>query len=338
MKINLISFTDSQLSLAGEIIPFFSPVGICIPWEKQLPVIIDNRDILPVYPPEDLKPDISFENTLNNCLIWLDEQGEKSRIELLKAGTDSGISDESIFRIKHLIKSSRSGVSAPDNRANKWHLIMHLAERIEENKNEANRMLGDHNKKPSPLDGSLDHTIDKPVHELIPEIDDSLLINEAHISHLLDAWFGLFGDIIREDKILMTFNRQIFDNLSQKWEKINSEKDLLNYEKPCFSIPLFSDLDAEKQKQLKSDEALKKKCIELLDTLSSDDIETGRGNDFFQKEFPDFESLFSGLMPDNHLQFTVLSFHLPAEKKLPDNNDITGLLSGKVLLFAEKAD
>jgi len=86
MEIHLISYGDSELPLLKEIIPFFSPVGVCLPWGGALRGEVDEQTIRVLYPAEDLKPDIAFERTLNDCFNWLEEQGEKSRIELVKAG------------------------------------------------------------------------------------------------------------------------------------------------------------------------------------------------------------------------------------------------------------
>ena len=127
----LISYNDSELPLVKDLIPVFSPIEICLPWGKEKPGIVDERSIKALYPAEDLKPDISFGDTLNDCLNWLEEQGEKSRVELVKAGAGKVSSEESLYQIRNLLAGREPDVPTEKNFTNRWHLLIHLAGRIE---------------------------------------------------------------------------------------------------------------------------------------------------------------------------------------------------------------
>jgi len=337
MEIRLISYTDSDLSLLKEMVPFFSPIGLCLPWEKAMPVIVDEQTITALYPPDDLKPDISFERTLNDCLQWLEEQGEKSRVELLKAGPGTGVSEESLYQIRHLLTSRESDASITRNMTNRWHLLMHLADKIEENRKEANRMLDALKKRPSPLADSLDQTGKSgyPL-ETLTEINNDSLLNNTHITHYLSAWFGLFKSLIKDDRILLTLNSQIFNNLSEKWDMFCGKKELQEEKGIYFKFPLVSSLDPKEQERLKTDEAVKEKCAQFKEMISTKDSDPVQKKTYLEKIIREFEAMFSDDMLKNHMLFTLLFFDPPVDKELPEKGDLLKLLSGKALILAEK--
>ncbi|MFC1839705.1 hypothetical protein ACFL1N_09005 [Thermodesulfobacteriota bacterium] len=337
MGIHIISYVDSELSLVKDIVPFFSPIEICLPWEKELPGIVDEQTITALYPAEDLKPDISFERTLNDCLNWVEEQGEKSRIELIKAGAGKVSSEESLYQIRHLLVSRESEASAVKNITNRWHLLIHLAGRIEEHRSEANQMLNKLNKRPSPLADSLDQT--GKTEELLgtpAEVNDDFLLEDAYTSHFLSAWLGLFGDIIKDGRMLLTLNGQIFHKMAEKWDSFCGDEKSREEANLCFKAPLISSLSTEEQKKLKTDDAVKEKCTQLMELICNTDTDPVEKKTALVKNIQEFEKMFPEDMMKSHILFTLLFFYMPSDRESSFKDDSVELLSGKALLLAEK--
>lgn len=323
----LISYTDSELSLVKDIIPAFSPIEICLPWGKALPGIVDEQTITALYPAEDLKPDISFERTLNDCLNWLEEQGEKSRVELVKAGADKVSSEESLYQIRHLLAGRESNASSEKNTTNRQHLLIHLAGRIEEHRSEANRMLDKLNKRPSPLADSLDQAgkTEEPM-DTPDEMDKDFLLEDTYINHFLNAWFGLFGDIIKDGQILLTLNRRVFYKMYEKWDSCRGDEKPREEEPLCFRVPQGSDLDPE----------VKEKFEQLRELICNRDIEPVEKSNSLLKTTGEFEEMFSEDMMKSHIRYSVLFFDMPSNGNSSFKDDFAGLLPGKTLIFAEK--
>lgn len=336
MEIHLISYGHLELSQIKEVIPFFSPVGICLPWGGLLPGEIDEQIITALYPAEDLKPDIVFEKTLDDCFNWLEEQGEKSRIELVKAGAGKVSSEESLYQIRHLLAGRESDTSSGKNITNRWHLLIHLAGRIEEHRNEVNRMLDKLNKRPSPLAGNLDQT-GKTEESLdtYNELDKDFLLEDTYINHFLEAWFGLFGDIIKDGRILLTLNRQIFNKISEKWDSCRGDEET-EEATLCFKVPMIFDLDPEDQERLQAEGVFKEKFTKLKELICNRGIDPVERKSSLVKIIEDFEKIFSEDMMKSHILFTVQSFDSPSGDESSCKDDYVMLLSGKSLLLAEK--
>ena len=237
MTTNLISCAYSGLSLIDEITPYFSPVKIYIPWGGVVPEHVDERKIIALYPPEELKPEADMDILLKECFNWANEQGETSRREIIKTGRINPTSVESLRHIKSVLNSRISSDKSEKDKIIKWHMLLHLANRLEEDRKEANRMLDELKKKPSPLLNNADLT-EKTKYPLesLTGIDTDFLLNDRNIKQLLMAWHGLFNRYIKEGELLLTFDRHIFDHIWQEWDNLSSEN--LKTPEFTFKIPL----------------------------------------------------------------------------------------------------
>ena len=156
MTLHLISYVFSGLSIIDNITPCFSPVKIYIPWGETLPEYRDSREIITSYPPENLKPDADFNGLLDECFRWAYEQGEKSRKEIIKTGHTNPTSNESLRHIKNIL-SNRISNTSEQEMILRWHMLLHLANRLEKNRHDANQMLEKLKRKPSPCQTWMDH-------------------------------------------------------------------------------------------------------------------------------------------------------------------------------------
>ena len=327
MTIHLISYANTDLPFIDEIIPCFSPVKIYVPWGGTFPEYIESSEIITLYPPEELKPETDFNMLLDECFKWAYEQSEKSRKEIIKTGHTNPTSNESLRHIKTILSNRISDTSEKDMIL-RWHMLLHLAIRLEENRNDANRMLENLNKKPSPLLHNADLTENTryPL-ENLRGIDSDFFINDTNIKMLLGAWYGLFNSLIHNGDMLLTIDRRIFDHLSDEWDNLNNNSDLKNPAIISFKCPMFKSADIKIreitigdyiQNIVKSEETPEDKIIALKKLTS------------------EFESMFQAESEHNHILFSLLLFR-PAEKSEEViNAPVLKFLSGRALIFAEK--
>jgi hypothetical protein len=249
MTAHLLSYTWSGLSLVNEVAPVFTPLRMYVPWGGTVPEYADNRDIIVSYPHEGLRPAADFNLLLNECLNWGYEQEEKSRKEIIKTSHTSPTSNESLRHIKTILSKKISDTSEKDLIL-KWHMLLHLANRLEENRNDTNRMLENLRKKPSPLLNNADLTENTqyPL-EGLRAISPDFFINDAHLKQLLRAWHGLFNSLIDRHDMLLTVDRRIFDHLSDEWGSLTSSNNQKNTEAIPFITPIsrFQEDITEKQ-------------------------------------------------------------------------------------------
>ena len=326
MTIHLISYRHSGLSLLKEIVPCFSPLKLYVPWGGITPEYADDRQITASYPPEEFKPDADFNRLLDECFNWSYEQGEKSRKEIIKTGHTNPISIESVRHIKSILADRISDTSEKDMIL-RWHMLLHLANRLEENRNDANRMLEDLKKKPSPLLNNADLTENTqyPL-ESLRGIDPEFLINDASTKLLLRAWHGLFHSLTDKDDVLLAVDRRIFDYLSDKWDILNNNTDLKNTEIISFKSPLF------------------KGNTDLIDNITiCDDIQNIVTSDLkredkiaaLRKLSSEFESMLQAETVDTQIHFSLLLFQPAENSKEVEKDELIKFLSGRALIFAE---
>ncbi len=331
MTTHLISYAHSGLSQIREIAPYFSPLKIYVPWGGTVPEHADGTEIIASYPPEELKPDADMESILNECFNWANEQGETSRREIIKTGHINPTSDESLRHIKTILTSRISSDTRERDIIIKWHMLLHLANRLEENRKEANRMLEGLNKKPSPLLNNADLT-EKTKYPLenLTGIDTELLLSDSNTKQLLKAWYGLFKSYIEKGDFLLTLDRHTFEHLFQEWDLLDSSNSLKTPGIISFKMPIV------KRPAGNNAESIKKITI-------SDDIRNILTSDIKQEDkivslkklTAEFESMFQAKTEDNQILFSILLFQSPENCEGTKNDPFLNFLSGRALIFAE---
>lgn len=331
MKTHLISYAQSELSRLDKVLPFFSPVIIYVPWGGTIPSITDDKTIIASFPPEELKPDADFNLLLDECFNWAYEQGETSRREIIKTGYTNPTSEESLRHIKALLGNRVSADTSKKDRAVKNHMLLHLANRLEEHRNDANRMLGNLNKMPSPLFKNADLT-DNTQYPLknLTGIGQELLISNTHTKQLLEAWHCLFNSKINDDELLLTLNPHIFEHLTEEWDIVCNNNNLENDRTISFKTPLPD------KSNTKAMESLGKITIakDIQKVLTSNINIKDKIADL-KKLTTDFESMFSPEIMDKHINFSLHYFMPPEKTERIQRDDFLRFLSGKALLLAE---
>ncbi|MBN2419720.1 MAG: hypothetical protein JXL81_10075 [Deltaproteobacteria bacterium] len=323
MTVHLLSYSCSGLSLLKEITPLFSPVKIYIPWGGVIPEYADNKDIIPLYPPERFKPDTDFNILLNDCFNWAYEQGEKSRKEIIKTGHTTPTSSESLRHIKTILANRISDTSEKDMIL-RWHMLLHLADRLEKNINDANMMLENLKNRPSPLLNNADLTENtRYPFENLSLISPDFLINDKNLKQLLGAWHGLFNSMIDEGDMLLTLDRLIFDHLADEWDNVNNNIGRNNPDIIVFRSPIFKD---------------KKESISIGDDIGRIIKSNLKHKDRIAaiKEITsDLESRHKEKDMGKQILFSIMFFKPPEILEKVEKDSFLKFLSGRALILAE---
>jgi hypothetical protein len=243
MTTHLLSFVYSDLALDREIIRHISPVRIYIPWGVQRHEYIDDTEIQVLYPPEELRPAEDINIMLDECYRWAKEQGEKNRNEICKTANSVPVSDESIHSIKTIISGRASAARVSDKEMTiRWHMLLHLADRFEGQRKEANRMLETLRKRRSPLFNHADLT-DKTLYpfETLKGMDAEAFVKDSNLRQLLKAWHGLFGGYTGDGDMLLSIDRTVFDYLLNECECFCNNNNLYSPMVFSFKAPLFKE-------------------------------------------------------------------------------------------------
>ena len=226
MKAHLLSFNYSDLSIFKEIFRCFSPVRVYIPWGANFPDC-KNDEIIVSYPPEGLMPGINIKNLLNEYYSLAQELGEKSHNKVISRGNSASASDESIRSIMASLRGRSSTERNERDRIIRCHMLLHLADRFEKERNEAEKMIVALRKRKSPL-LNIAELNDNAIYpfETLAGMDAETFINDVNLRQLLTAWHTIFGEYICEGDLLLFMKRSVFTLLCDGYKYLGVDKGL----------------------------------------------------------------------------------------------------------------
>jgi hypothetical protein len=210
----------SERTLKG-ILSFFGEVKICRPWFMDEPVAFSQSGAVQIlYPPDDLKPSGDFKKLLGEYRGWIRTSHHKGFDAFFAYGEKISHGEEATWEIRRELRRGH-GTHDEDRRRNalKWNLLLHLAQEIWEQGDEAEELLKTLKSKDSPLKGVIEEEgIPGPLSDL-PEREDSPLLPGAGMSQVLEAWFSLFKTHLSGEEILLTLRPGVFQYLCDAWEE-----------------------------------------------------------------------------------------------------------------------
>jgi hypothetical protein len=297
---------------------FFGPLKICQPWYMVRPVSFSEEGVIQILnPPLELKPSIDFEKRLSEYRTWI-RINQKQGIDALLAFSRGRLKPaEAVWDIRGNLRSKQSADVIPcEERILKWNLMLHLAQEIEDQEREADRLLTDLRKKSSPLKVLLEEGGDF-VHPLkdLPQFDKEP--SRRSIDQVLEAWISLFEGHIEGDDLLLTFSEEIIQHLEEKWEQRGKEAHFLTMEvrSPDFSNLSLGELAEAKSRFLESEEG-----IALRDSV----MEFRKGDPVKLPE----EALHLPAVPDKMMKIILRCF-----PRIPFSSDPASRFSGKTVAF-----
>jgi hypothetical protein len=163
------------------------------------------------YPPARLKPRPGFKELLSEYYQWIRHNQDRGYSAFLQSMQDTALSEKARWEIGTMIR--RMDEDAHDqmqNRALKWHLILHLAREVIENRCEEAEMLKKIRNKESPLKEALGEEIpSQRLFEDLPHLPGHSFLEGKHLAQVIEAWFGLFGGILPDRAQLITLDPQV---------------------------------------------------------------------------------------------------------------------------------
>jgi hypothetical protein len=203
------------------ILSFFGSVKIGRPWFMDPSVPLSLSGAIEIFrPPEDLKPPGDFKGLLAEYRAWMGRSHDKGFDAFLAFKEQKSHGEEATWEIRGELRR-REGRPEEDRRRNalKWNLFLHLAHEIEEEEREAEELLRTLKEKDSPLKGVIEEEeVPGPLSDL-PEGKGPLMLSEAGVTQVLEAWFSLFEGHLSEGSVLLTLSPRIFQHLCDTWEE-----------------------------------------------------------------------------------------------------------------------
>jgi len=219
------------------------------------------------YPPKEMKPGEDFRPLLLEYSRWIQDNQDKGYTEFLRAGQEAGPSENTTWEIRRMIRGWK-GKDRPAYETLRWHLILHLAQDMEDQRREADRMLASLKVKGILFKGILEESDNvQNLLEDLPSFGSDLIMPEQHLKHIFEAWFALFGVYLREDDFLLTFNRHFMDYADELWKQPGNENQVDLISSLQFEFPDFSHLPLEDLYEIKRTSSGDDTVMELKDLL-----------------------------------------------------------------------
>lgn len=228
LPVNIFPHSCLPEPVIKKILPFFGLITIFQPWFMGRPFFVEETDdinsIQILNPPINLNPGEGFKRLLSEYRGWIRNNQEKSSIEFLKACQGIEPNENSTWEIRQMLRRIDRHTSVPEEDDSiRWHLILHLAQEIEDQRLEADRILNALKEKKSPLEGIIEEGADN-IFEDLPKFESEPIMGENSLRQVLEAWFALFGGHLKGDDFLVTFNQHVMEYVSESWEDFGVEK------------------------------------------------------------------------------------------------------------------
>jgi hypothetical protein len=260
--------------MVKKILSFFEPITIFQPWFMERPVFGSGADeanaVEVLRPPEDLKPGEDFMIRLSEYRHWIEQNSDRGYTEFLQVSQENDLTENTTWEIRQMIRREGRQTSAPqEDPVLKWHLILHLAQDVEDQKMEADKALRALKKKEVPLKGTVEESgeMDTLLGDLAP-FESEPIGDEYRLRQILEAWLALFGRYLNENALLLTCSRHVMDYVTDLWKESQNEdqgEDLasIRFKFPDLSQRSLGDLTETRKTRLNDDKMRELKALIL---------------------------------------------------------------------------
>ncbi|MFP4036864.1 MAG: hypothetical protein ACLFUE_05035 [Desulfobacteraceae bacterium] len=267
-------FPHSGLSTRelSAVLSLLSPLTVFVPWHMEpgeaLAEEIPKEAVRAARPPEEFQPPEGFDRTLSDYKQWILRNADRSLLSSLKAGAASGDEDDPLWEIRSSIRKGGLDLRAVQSEVTtRWHLVLHLARELEEQRGEADRILGDLRMQKSPLDGATEEPEEaRGLFDDLPGFSWGPEAVPAHPAPVVEAWVGLFGTLLEPEAFLVTLEKVYVDYLAELWSEVRD-----NPSGPPalrFQIPDLSAEDPEEVVRLRREHLSDSAATRLKEILS----------------------------------------------------------------------
>ena len=211
----IVLFPHTRLDsrVLEHLVETFGSLTLCHPWFTE-PAVLQNgfeKGTLKVcFPPEVLKPQRDFKYLLSEYQGWMKDHQGRNRSTAFSIHE----SEDEIWAIRKAIRDAGKDADDPALRNTlKWHLVLHLARNLEENRDTAEALLQQAAKSKTPLAGAIERDEQAPgMFEDLPLSGAYPYVTDRHLNFIFEAWFGLFGNLIDTGAELLTLDRQVMNH------------------------------------------------------------------------------------------------------------------------------
>jgi hypothetical protein len=268
-----------------KILSFFGPLTVFRPWFMERLVFGSGANeanaVQVLRPPENLKPEKGFGTRLSEYRHWIEQNTDRGYTEFLQVSQENDLTENTTWEIRQMIRLKGIGVRPtlltqqgqecrPDPDSFKWHLVLHLAQDVEDQKREADKALKALKEKDVPLKGIVEESEDMEslLGDLSP-FESEPMGDEYRLRQILEAWVALFGGYLKENDLLVTSSRQVMGYVTELWEESQNEDQgeglaSIRFRFPDISQRSLEDLVEIKKTRLNDDKIRELKAL-LLD-------------------------------------------------------------------------
>jgi hypothetical protein len=258
-----------------KILSFFGPLTVFRPWFMERLVFgsgaIEAKAVQILRPPENLKPEKGFGTRLSEYRHWIEQNSDRGYTQFLQVSQENDLTENTTWEIRQMIRRGGRQTSAPqEDPALKWHLILHLAQDVEDQKREADKALKALKEKDVPLKGIVEESEDmESLLGDLPPFESEPIGDEYRLRQILEAWVALFGGYLKENDLLVTSSRQVMGYVIDLWEESQNEEQgeglaSIRFKFPDLSQHPLEDLAEIKRTRLNDDKIRELKAL-LLD-------------------------------------------------------------------------
>ena len=204
-------------------------------------------------PPDNMKPEKDFLTRLSEYRHWIEQNSDRGYTEFLQVNQDKDLTENTTWEIRQMIRRGGRQTSAPqEDPALKWHLILHLAQDVEDQKLEADRALKALKERDVPLKGIVEDSADMEslLGDLSP-FESEPKGDEYRLRLILEAWIALFGGYLKENDLLVTSSRQVMAYAVELWEESQNEEQREGLASIRFRFPDLSQRSLEELFEIK---------------------------------------------------------------------------------------
>ena len=230
-KLPAIVFPHADLPepTVKKILSFFGPLTVFQPWFMERPIFASGANeangVQVLRPPENLKPEKGFLTRLSEYRQWIEQNSDRGYTEFLQVNQDKDLTENTTWEIRQMIRRGRQTSAPQEDPALKWHLILHLAQDVEDQKLEADKALKALKERDVPLKGIVEDSADMEslLGDLSP-FESEPKGDEYRLRQILEAWIALFGGYLKENDLLVTSSRQVMAYALELWEESQNEE------------------------------------------------------------------------------------------------------------------
>ena len=264
LPVVLFPHGDLPEPMLKKILSFFGPLTIFQPWFMERPVFGSGANeanaVQVLRPPDKLKPEKGLGTRLSEYRQWIEQNTDRGYTEFLQATQENSLTENTTWEIRQMIRRGGGQTSAPqEDPALKWHLVLHLAQDVEDQKMEADKALKALREKDVPLKGIVEESDDMEslLGDLSP-FESEPMGDEYRLRQILEAWLGLFGGYLKENDLLVTSSRQVMSYVTDLWEESQNEDQrgnlaFIRFKFPDLSHCTLQELVAIKKTRLNDD-------------------------------------------------------------------------------------